>query len=150
APQCHHRLKLLGNDCLASVGAQVWDRQVEQHREVDLLKTRFDGIAETDVDGHVNSRTSQRCCRLKSKSAVFEFFSDRTDAKCFAVEFDSVFSVDRADFFPDRADGFRRRIAESEQIQVSSGTMRIVEPSRNEHRPFESEATSMLRDAESI
>lgn len=46
--------------------------------------------------------------------------------------------------------GFGGRLAESEEIQIPSGAVRIVEPGSDEHRSFEDEAVSMRRIAEAI
>jgi hypothetical protein len=53
-------MELRSDDRLGRIGAQARRRYVEQHRKVDVLDARLDGIAEADVDGDRNARTGER------------------------------------------------------------------------------------------
>lgn len=141
-------MKLLGDDSLGWIGAQVRRRHVDQHRKIDVLDTRLDGIAEADIHRDRNTRTGQRSRGAKSRSAVLDLFADCFDPQALQVEAHPVVNLDRHDFAERTEKRTLRRVPETKQVHVARRAVWFVEPGGQQHRTLQHEPLAVRGEAQ--
>jgi hypothetical protein len=115
--------------------------EVEQHGELHPHRRRRHGVAEPDVDLQPNASRRDASDHLDSHPAVFLILADRPDGQRAHVEHHAVLGdLERDHLGEDLADPVLARIANTEQVDVARGAMRMAGPQREQRRAFEDEA----------
>ena len=137
----HHRIELLGDDGFAWVRAEAGGGEVEQRREVDNRCARRDRVAEPDIHLEPNLGGRHTGDDFDADAAVLLFLSNEPHSEGVEVELHAIVGdLEPQDLFKRRTNGCNARLAESEQVEVSSRPMWMAGPHREEGCPLQHEA----------
>ena len=139
-----HRVQLLRDGRLGTVGPKPGPRKIEQAGILQPLRLGHDGIADADIDLHAQARLAQARLKDGAQPAIGILRPNRSDADrrgqiLEAVELDS--GVARiGEYLHERLLG---HFAQAEQIRIPGGTDRFAEPDEHEQRALQDEPVRM-------
>ena len=147
----HHRLRLLGNRGLRSIGTEPSAWKVEETWIVQDFRRRHNGVSRADVNLKGDPHVAEHGHQLGAHAAVLLVLTDCFDLNALRQERQAVLRrLDGTQRHEHTLESFRGGVAKAEEIDVLRRSNRLTEPQQEQSCALEDEPVGKLRLRQAI